>query len=146
MSSDLSNKINCLPKQRAWFKMAFLNIVSLPKRFDEINFTMSNKLFDIFSFSETRLDSTITDNMINIDGYDVLRKDRDRNGGGVCIYLRNSINYQTRHDLIPRDLEAICLEISKPYSRPFVVVLVYRPPDASDDFLLLIMKIKKSLS
>jgi hypothetical protein len=83
MSSDLSNKINCLPKQRG-FKMAFLNIVSLPKRFDEINFTMSNKLFDIFSFSETRLDSTITDNMINIDGY-VIRKDRDRNCGGVCI-------------------------------------------------------------
>jgi hypothetical protein len=109
MSSDLSNKINCLPKQRG-FEIAFLNIVRLPKRFDEINFNMSNKLFDIFSFSETRLDSTITDNMINIDGYNVIRKDRDRNGGCVCIYLRNSINYQTRHDLIPRDLEAICLE------------------------------------
>jgi hypothetical protein len=49
MGSDFSDKINCLPNQRG-FKMAFLNIVSLPKRFDEINLTMSNKLLDIMSF------------------------------------------------------------------------------------------------
>ena len=90
--------------------MAFLNIVSLPKRFDEINLTMSNKLLDIMSVSETRLNSTITDGMIHVDGYDIIRKDRSRNGGGVCIYLRSSINYQIRQDLIPADLEAICTE------------------------------------
>ena len=90
--------------------MAFSNIVSLPKRFDEIHFTMSNKLLDIMSFSETRLNSTISDSMIHIDGYDIIRKDRSRNGGGaVCIYLRSSINYKIRHDLIPPDLEAICI-------------------------------------
>ena len=97
------------------FKMAFLNIVSLPKRFDEINFTLSNKLLDIMSFSETRLNSTIPDSMIHIDGYDIIRKDRSRNGGGVCIYIRNTINYQIRHDLSPPILEAICMEISKPH-------------------------------
>jgi hypothetical protein len=36
MGSDFSDKINCLPNQRE-FKMAFLNIVSLQKRFDEIS-------------------------------------------------------------------------------------------------------------
>jgi hypothetical protein len=60
--------------------------------------------------------------MIHIDGYDIIRKDRSRNGGGVCIYLHNSINYQIRQYLIPADLEAICIEITKPHSRPFVVV------------------------
>jgi hypothetical protein len=48
---------------------------------------LSNKLLDIMSFSEIRLNSTITDGMIHIDGYDIIRKDRSRNGGGVCIYL-----------------------------------------------------------
>ena len=133
MSSDFLDKINCLPKQRV-FKMAFLNIVSLPKRFDEINFTMSHKFLDIMSFSETRLNSKIPDSMIHIDGYDIIQKDRSRNGGGVCIYLRNTINYQIRHDLSPPVLEAICIEISKPHSRPFIVVTVYRPPDSSPDF------------
>jgi hypothetical protein len=59
---------------------------------------------------------------------------RSRNGGGVCSYVRSSINYKIRHDLIPPDLEAICIEISKPQSRPFVVITVYRPPDASPAF------------
>ena len=95
---------------------------------------MSSKLLNIMSFSETRLDSKITDGMIHIDGYDIIRKDRSRNGGGVCIYLRNSINYQIRQDLIPADLEAIYIEITKPHSRPFVVVTVYRPPRCLIEF------------
>ena len=101
--------------------MAFLNIVSLPKKIDEIRYSMSNKHIDLIGFSETRLDSNISDNVIDLDGYDIVRKDRSRNGGGVCIYLRSSINYKIRNDLIPYKLEAVCVEISKPHSRPFLV-------------------------
>ena len=56
------------------------------KKIDEINFSMTNKFIDLIAFNETRLDPNITDNMISLDGYDVIRKDRSRNGGGVCIY------------------------------------------------------------
>ena len=53
--------------------MAFLNIVSLPKNIDEINFSMTNKFIDLIAFNETQLDANITDNMINLDGYDIVR-------------------------------------------------------------------------
>jgi hypothetical protein len=46
---------------------------------------MSNKHIDLIGFNETRLDSNISDNMIDLDGYDIVRKDISRNGGGVCI-------------------------------------------------------------
>ena len=62
-----------------------------------------------------RLESSITDNLIHIEGYDIIRKDRSRNGGGVCIYLRSSINYNVRFDLIPSELEAVCIEIAKQF-------------------------------
>ena len=114
--------------------MAFLNIVSLPKNIDEINFSMTNKFIDLIAFNETRLDANITDNMINLDGYDIVRKDRSRNGGGVCIYLRSSINYKVRNDLVPTELEAVCVEIIKPHSKPFLVTTVYRPPSALSEF------------
>ena len=114
--------------------MAFLNIVSLPKKIDEINCSMANKFIDLTAFNETRLDANITDNMIKIDGYDVVRKDRSRNGGGVCIYLRSSINYKVRNDLVPTKLEVVCIEITKPHSKPFLVTTVYRPPSASSEF------------
>ena len=52
----------------------------------------------------------------------------------MCVYLRSSINYKTRNDLVPDGLEAVCLEICKPNSRNFIVASVYRPPDASSAF------------
>jgi exonuclease III len=94
---------------------------------------MSNKLIDLIAFNETRLDANITDNMINLDSYYV-RKDRSRNGGGVCIYLRSFINYKIRDDLVPSELEAVCIEIINPHSNPFLVITVYRPPSASSEF------------
>jgi hypothetical protein len=90
--------------------------------------------FDLFALNETRLDSSISDGLVNISGYDIIRKDRSRRGGGVCVYLRSSINYKTRNDLVPDGLEAVCLEICKPNSRNFIVASVYRPPDASSAF------------
>ena len=55
--------LSSIPNERG-FKMAFLNIVSLPKKIDEINFSMSKKFIDLIAFNETRLDANITDNMI----------------------------------------------------------------------------------
>ena len=52
----------------------------------------------------------------------------------MCIYLRSSINYKLRHDLVLTELGAVCLEIVKPHSKPFLVTTVYRPPNASADF------------
>ncbi|RUA05885.1 MAG: hypothetical protein DSY43_03475, partial [Gammaproteobacteria bacterium] len=116
------------------FKMALLNIVSLPKHVDEIRTSKLFQFFDLFALNETRLDSTVSDGEIKISGYDIVRKDRSRRGGGVCIYLRSSINYHIRNDLVPDDIEAVCLQICKPNSRPFIVTSVYRPPDSSCEF------------
>ena len=114
--------------------MALLNIVSLPKHVDELRISNLFMYFDLFALNETRLDSSISDGLVNISGYDIIRKDRSRRGGGVCVYLRSSINYKTRNDLVPDGLEAVCLEICKPNSRNFIVASVYRPPDASSAF------------
>ena len=65
---------------------------------------------------------------------DIVRKDRSRNVGGVCIYLRSSINYKIRDDLVPSELEAVCVEIIKPHSKPFFFTTVYRPPSALSEF------------
>jgi exonuclease III len=48
--------------------------------------------------------------------------------------LRSPINYKIRDDLVPSELEAVCVEIIKPHSKPFVVTTVYRPPSALSEF------------
>ena len=59
--------------------------------------------------------------VVCIKGYDTVRHDRNRSGGGVCIYVRKSINFVERTDLVPANLEAVCVEVIKPNSRPFIV-------------------------
>jgi hypothetical protein len=53
----------------------------------------------------------------------LIRKDRNRNGGGVAIYVRSVIPYINRTELSPDTCtaEAICLEIRKPKRKPLLV-------------------------
>ena len=59
----------------------------MPKNIDEIRYFMTNKHIDLTAFNETRLDSSINDNMVHINNYDLIRKDRSRNGSGVRIFF-----------------------------------------------------------
>ncbi len=74
------------------------------------------------------LDDTVADHEISIRGYDIIRKDRNRNGGGVAIYIRSVINYKERHDLQDDNRGTITVEISKPQSKPFLINTWCRPP------------------
>ena len=47
--------------------------------------------------------------------------------------------------LFVRCLEAICIEISKPHSRTFIVVTVYRPPDTSPEFFIQLQNLLKNI-
>ena len=103
--SNFPETLNSIPNERG-FKMAFLNIVTLPSKIDEIRHSVCKKSIDLIAFNETRLDQSISDGLINLNGYEVIRKDRSRNGGGVCIYIRSSINYKIRSDLIPPTMDS----------------------------------------
>ena len=105
MSGNFEPMKNPISNTRG-FKIALLNIVSLPKYIDEIRMSKSFKSFDIIAFNGTRLDSSISDAEVKVCGYDLIRKDRSRKGGSVC-----SITYQNRSDLVPNDLGDVCLEI-----------------------------------
>ena len=46
--------------------MAMLNIVSLPKHLDEIRLLLHDKKMDVLALNETRLDPTISDELVNV--------------------------------------------------------------------------------
>ena len=119
-----------LPSQRG-FKLASLNINKLITHIDQLRILLAHNEIDILSINETKLNETISDNEVNISGYDIIRRDRITNGGGgVCFYVKSSINFTIRNDLNMDTLENLCLEIQKPRSKPFVVATWYRPPDS----------------
>ena len=88
---------------------------------------------DIIGLSETRLDKTIPDSVVSIEGYRIYRKDRDCNGGGVAMKVKESLPEPTIK-LSSDKLELIALEVSpSDHARPSVIVCWYHPPTAGVD-------------
>ena len=117
------------------FKIASINVASLLLHIEEIRIIMADQRLDLLAVNETRLNSTITDDSIHINGYSIIRNDRNRNGGGVCIYIRTSIDYCLRNELIPlNEFEILSIDIKKPNSKAFNVTAAYRPPNCTAGF------------
>ena len=113
MEENSNSSSAFLPSMRG-FKLASLNIASLPKHIDELRVLLSDNPLDILSINETRLDDPVSDGEVYIPGYDIIRRDRVHNGrfgGGVCIYVRSNINFSLRPDLSDLHLENLCIEI-----------------------------------
>ena len=75
-----------------------------------------------------KLDLSISDSLVNVDNYQIIRNDRDRHGGGVAVYVHESISYQTRSDLMPDNSEVVTLQIADSKFKPLIVASIYRPP------------------
>ncbi|CAB4032892.1 RNA-directed DNA polymerase from transposon BS, partial [Paramuricea clavata] len=117
------------------FRVGHLNIASLVKHIDKLKIYLKKEPLDVLSINETRLDETISIDTVSIPGYDMVAKNRNRQGGGVAIYHSSILNVIDRDDLVPEDVEAVCLEIIKLKSKPVVNASAYRPPKSQIEFL-----------
>lgn len=122
-------------KKLKGFRVGHLNITSLTKHIDQLRIYLHDETFEISSINESRLDSNIDDCLVKIKGYNIVRKDRNRDGGGVAIYYRNHLNVIIRDDLIHDELESICLEITKSRCKPLFIASIYRSPSAKIEIL-----------
>ncbi|XP_062714928.1 uncharacterized protein LOC134291327 [Aedes albopictus] len=102
-------------------------------KFHELKQTFVDSKIDIICFTETWLNSTISDRMISIDGYKLVRNDRNRQGGGVCMYVRNNLSYKvvSMSSSSSNDVsgtEYLNVEIKVGYDKVLLGV-VYNPPN-----------------
>ena len=89
-----------------------LNINSLRNKF-EFLLEIVNDNVDILLIVETKLDISYHMNQFRIQGFQHFRLDRSSKGGGLIMYIRDTIpaNQLTQHQ-IPKDFEAIIIEIN----------------------------------
>ena len=68
---------------------------------DELALFLQTNNVDITYITETWLKSTVPSSATNIARYSVVRNDRHDEiiGGGVCVYIRNTIRYKLRTEL-----------------------------------------------
>ena len=116
-------------------KIAHLNVRSLKSRehFILVKDTMLANRFDVFTVSETWLDSTVTNLELEIPGYDIYRIDRDsKKGGGVCVYVLHSYKTEILRDISnisSNGLHQLWIKLQVRNLKLIIICTIYRPPD-----------------
>ena len=134
----------CLPSilESKGFHFLHANVRSLIPKIPEVQVLLARTKATVFAATETWLNGTVSDAEIQVPGFSVIRKDRNRNGGGVCLYIRNDVAFNPRPDLSVDGMEAVWVEILIPRSKGILVCSCYRPP-SDGNFL---SKLEVSLS
>ena len=98
---------------------------------DELCAMLATQRLDLVGITETWLDQGVQDSHLEIPGYTTpLRRDRSRHGGGVMVYLSESLPAKRRADLEPPTLEIICTELQLG-SESMLLCVCYRPPGSN---------------
>uniref|UniRef100_A0A3B3HCE9 Reverse transcriptase domain-containing protein n=1 Tax=Oryzias latipes TaxID=8090 RepID=A0A3B3HCE9_ORYLA len=117
-------------------KIIHLNVRSLAPKMDMVKIWFTSTEADIVIISETWLTKSITNEDINVNGYNVYRTDRPKKGGGVAIYVKSRFEASTvMSKSIPKQLELLVLNVKLAKSLSITVVGCYRPPSATKEAL-----------
>lgn len=134
-TSKLSTLMNIMKSlSNTSFCAIHINIQSLSRHIDELRIDLSFNSPDVVFLSETWLNSSHSDGMLNINGYRLLRNDRpsERRGGGVAMYVKRK--YKTNvifKSVADRETEFILIELSASYSK-VLLGCVYKPPNCHE--------------
>jgi hypothetical protein len=120
------------------FSMIHINIRSLLKNFDKFNNFMdsSSHEFSVIGITETWLKPDSPLDLINMQNYKFIEKHRPtKKGGGVGIYIKDSLQYDLRDDLSMNEefIETIFIEIPNEKTKNKLVGVTYRPPGSDND-------------
>ena len=113
------------------FTIFHQNIRGLAGKKDLLQNFILQKNIKIFAVTETLLQDKIPTSLVDIRGYVFERNDRNNNGGGTGMYIKQDIEYIKREDLADNDIEATWIEINQKNCKSFILGVVYRPPDSS---------------
>ncbi len=118
---EFDSALHCVAGLKG-LKIASINVTSLLKHIEEIRHLLFKFPFDIFAINKSKIDNSVMDGEISIPGFNLIKKDRNRAGGGVVLYIRDNLSYLDRNDLVPDRivLRWLCAEITRPLASRFL--------------------------
>ena len=119
-----AGNFECFKKKGLHFLHA--NARSIFHKLPELKLLAKQSNAAAIAITETWLDDKYTDACVSIDGYNLIRRDRDGHAGGVCAYIREDLAYNDRSDLNNPGLEDLWFEILLPKSKPLYIGVCYR--------------------
>ena len=115
-------------------RVCHVNCQSLFAHIDQFRDFFSNHFFHVICLSETWLKPGITDAMVHLSSYILIRCDRlGKNGGGVGVYVHISLSGKLLYasdGLYQKRPEFMLVEIACSNVYKVLIAVVYRPPKA----------------
>ena len=108
------------------------NIISIRNKFMEIYPLLTDFDIDILGLSETKIDQSFISAQFAIQTYKLYRQDRDDRGGGIMVYINDSIPHRLLKEYTGAHMgiDYMTIEISvKSYI--WNLVYLYRPPSVN---------------
>ena len=113
----------------------YSNCRSLPPKIDSLRALAAADDPDIILLCETWLDDSITDAELSISNYSICRRDRNRHGGGVAIYVRDNVPYSVFISHTSLELLMVDLKLKQ---GNLLCGVFYRPPSSAPSILTLL--------
>ena len=125
------------------FTILHLNVRSLVPKVNQLRIDLPYSGIDIFSLSETWLNSQIENKLISITGYNFIGLNREitrpdgivKQGGGVGIYYKEDIHVDANQfrglNKSDKDIEIQWVVVKRPNTRSILLGNTYRPPDGN---------------
>ena len=97
--------------QTQGLKIGCLHIRGLLSKIDDMKMILDECNVDILGVCETFIDSNVADNEIGIDEYSIVKKNRNRHGGGVLLYVKDGIDYSEITELSSEQVESVWIKL-----------------------------------
>lgn len=112
-------------KVDAKFSIMHLNINSLFSKFVHVKKILDTEMFELVALNETKIDQFVKNDDIDHDCYDILRRDRNRHGGGILVYYKKT--YQIVESIIDEKYELIYMKLIIE-KKTVNFIITYKPP------------------
>ena len=124
------------PNQLDRLSICSFNIVSIPDKLQNFIDTFDNlSAVDIFGFCETRLEPNI-ENLHRIPSYASFHQSRNRNGGGVSLYIKQTLHPTLIPELTTTDVDIECVAAEfVSNNQKCLIAEIYRPHKNYNIFL-----------
>ena len=108
-----------------------INVNSLLLKIYELRDIVDLPKSAILGITESKLDSSVSDQEVNMNGYSILRSDRNRNGGSVACYVRGDLCFN-RGNVFSNSIEHVFFDLLIPKVKPISIGIFNRPPNVNN--------------
>ena len=125
---DNDNKFE--PFRKCGLHFLHININSHLSKIDELRDIVGHTKPAMLGITESKLDSSASDQEVNISGYSILRSDRDSYGRSAACYVWADLCFN-RRNVSSNSIENVFFDLLIPKLKPLLVGIFYRPPNVN---------------